>query len=244
LRKATWEEYERLAAKRGERSVPRIAFLEGVVELMTPSWPHESLKTRIGRLVEVWCLEHDIEFSAGGSWTLKSKKTQRAVEADECYIFGNVTDPKRPDLAIEIERTSGGLDKLDIYRKIGVREVWFWRKGRISVHELVGQQYVERLHSVGLPGLDLVHLASFLDHPSTSAAIKSRDSGDELSPSRSAIPGRKPYFAIHARTVLRVMSSTAAVREMFHPVWASASIRRSRSDPAASLGIEVPRALT
>jgi hypothetical protein len=81
-------------------------------------------------------------------------------------------------------------------------------------------------------------------HTSTSAAIKSSDSGDELSPSRSVAPGRKPYFAIHARTVLRVMSSIAAVREMFHPVWASASIRRSRSDPAASPGIHVPRALT
>ena len=53
LQDVAWEDYERLLELRGERSVPRIAFLDGVVELMSPSLPHESLKSRIGQLVEV-----------------------------------------------------------------------------------------------------------------------------------------------------------------------------------------------
>lgn len=34
-------------------------------------------------------------------------------------------DAERPHLAIEVVWTSGGLDKLDVYRKLGVREVWY-----------------------------------------------------------------------------------------------------------------------
>jgi hypothetical protein len=37
--------------------------------------------------------------------------------------------------------THGGLDKLEIYRGLGVREVWFWPEGRIEVHSLRGGRY-------------------------------------------------------------------------------------------------------
>src|SRR6187549_2356907 len=77
LQDVAWEDYERLLELRGERSAPRIAFLDGVVELMSPSQPHESLKSRIGQLVEVWCLEKDVEFRAAGAWTLKNKRQRR-----------------------------------------------------------------------------------------------------------------------------------------------------------------------
>ncbi len=38
-----------------------------------------------------------------------------------------------PDLAIEVIWTSGGIDKLESYRGLGVGEVWFWREGRMEV---------------------------------------------------------------------------------------------------------------
>jgi Uma2 family endonuclease len=66
--------------------------------------------------------------------------------------------------------TSGGLSKLEIYRKLGVREVWFWRKGKITAHVLRGDAYLEAVASEALPGLDLTLLASVLDRPTTSAA--------------------------------------------------------------------------
>src|SRR5216683_198276 len=49
---ATWADYQRLMEMRGDKSVPRLAYLEGALEIMTPSRPHESLKSMIGRLVE------------------------------------------------------------------------------------------------------------------------------------------------------------------------------------------------
>src|SRR4051812_27582888 len=94
LRDAAWSDYQRVLELRGERPVPRLAYLKGVLELMSPSREHESLKSLIGRLVEVWCLERGVVFSAHGSWTLEDKKTERGLEPDECYVFGELRDPE------------------------------------------------------------------------------------------------------------------------------------------------------
>ena len=42
----------------------------------------------IGQLVEVYCLEHDIEFSACGSWTLEDKAVDRGAEPSERAAVG------------------------------------------------------------------------------------------------------------------------------------------------------------
>jgi Uma2 family endonuclease len=172
LQDVAWEDYERLLELRGERSAPRIAFLDGVVELMSPSLPHDSLKSRIGRLVEVWCLEKDVEFRAAGAWTLKNKRQRRGVEADECYIFGTEPKPRRPHLAIEVVWTSGRMDKLEIYRRIGVSEVWVWRNERLSVHVLRGGAYEAAPASEVLRGIDLDELVQYLDRPTDSQCIR------------------------------------------------------------------------
>jgi Uma2 family endonuclease len=169
---AAWSDYERLIELRGDRPVPRLAFSKGVLELMSPSREHEALKSLIGRLVEVWCDERGIDFNIYGSWTLESKEAERAVEPDECYVFGDERDPQRPHLAIEVIWTSGRLDKRDIYRALGVRELWFWRKGRLTAHLLRGDAYEEIAASEVLPGIDLVQLTSFLDRPTMSQAIR------------------------------------------------------------------------
>jgi Uma2 family endonuclease len=172
LRGAEWSDYQRVLELRGERPVPRLAFLEGALQLTTPSREHETLKSLIGQLVEVWCLERGVEFSAAGSWTLEDKASERGVEPDECYVFGASRDADRPDLAIEVIWTSGGLDKREIYRALSVREVWFWRKGRLTAHALRADGYEEITASEVLPGIDLSELCRFLDRPTASQAIR------------------------------------------------------------------------
>lgn len=172
LHGVSWADYERILAVRGDASVPRLNYVEGELELMTPSWPHESIKRRIGQLTEVWCLERGVEFSAGGAWTVKKKKAKSGLEPDECYVCGPVKGAKRPDLAIEVVWTSGGVSKLEGYAALGVKEVWFWRRGRISVHVLEGNGYVDSASSRVLPGIDLVQLASYLDRETDSRAIR------------------------------------------------------------------------
>ena len=171
LRGVSWEDYERLLEMRGDRSAPRICFLEGTVEIMAPSRDHEGIKSWLGCLVEVYCLETGVEFRTYGSWTIKERREDRGVEPDECYVFG--TDPAdRPHLAIEVIWTAGGMDKLEIYRRLGVSEVWIWRRGRIQVHTLRGDQVEPVPASVVLPGIDLEELASYLDRPTTSQAMR------------------------------------------------------------------------
>lgn len=173
LREVSWTDYERMLALRGERSVPRLTYLRGTLEIMSPSRSHESIKSVLGRLVEAWCLEHDIDFSPYGSWTLKDEEKERGAEPDECYVFGSDPDPERPDLAIEVIWTSGRIDKLEVYRMLGVREVWYWRRGRITPYVLRGERYHAAKRSKALPTLDLEVLASFVDlAPPVSAAVR------------------------------------------------------------------------
>jgi len=154
LRDITWADYQRHHLEtRGDHSAPRFAYLEGVLEIMSPSLTHENLKSMIGRLVEVWCLEKGVEFRA-------------------CYVFGEVSDPQQPDLAIELSGLQAASTRWRFTRKLEVREVWFWRRGRLTVHALRGDTYQEAPHSDVLPGIDLADLARFLDRPTTSQAIR------------------------------------------------------------------------
>lgn len=172
LHSVSWADYQRILRTRGDGPGPRIAYLDGELELMSPSLPHEGIKSVIGRLVEVWCLEHEIEFRTAGSWTLGERRKGAGVEPDECYIFSPAKKPERPELAIEVIWTSGRLDKLEIYRRLGVREVWYWDRGQLTVHSLRGDKYVRSSRSRVLKGIDLAQLASFLDRPTTSQAIR------------------------------------------------------------------------
>ena len=173
LHGVTWADYLRLLEVRGERSTPRLTYVEGTLEIMSPSRTHDEIKSYIGRLVEAWCLERGVEFTPYGSWTLTNEQAERGAEADECYIFGPAPKRKKqPDLAIEVIWTSGGVDKLEVYRKLRVREIWIWQEGHIQVHLLRGARYVGSGVSEALSGIDLDQLLSFLDRPTASQAIR------------------------------------------------------------------------
>ena len=165
LPNANWSDYEAALKMRGESSAVRISYLEGVLEFMSPSRDHEMLKKKWARLLEAYCEELGIDLHAFGSWTLKKRKKERGAEPDECYSLD--ADAKVPDVAIEVIWTSGGLDKLEIYRLLGVREVWIWQRGKISLHSLRGDNYERIQTSQFLPQIDLALLTRLLNEPST-----------------------------------------------------------------------------
>jgi len=166
-----WSHYETQLALRGERPVPRIAYLEGTLERVRPSKDHERIKSTIGRLIEAYALERDIDLSPYGSWTLKNAPKQSGSEPDECYLVGD-QNRDTPDLAIEVVWTSGGIDKLEIYRRLGVGEVWFWKDSKIQVHVLRDERYERVERSALFPDLDVNLLCSLLDHPTALQAVK------------------------------------------------------------------------
>lgn len=167
-----WEGFERLVELRGERSAPRFAYLDGTVEIMSPSHGHEGTKSFIGHLVESYCLERGIFVRGFGSWLVKRKPKRAGVEPDECYVFGKGRrETRRPDLAIEVTWTSGGIEKLEIYRRLGVPEVWFWEDDAISVHVLGPNGYESRARSECLPDLDLALLCRLAHHETFNEAV-------------------------------------------------------------------------
>ena len=172
LHGVSWEGWQAQLRLRGDKSAPRLTYLDGSMELMSPSKDHERIKSYLGRLVETYAMHHGIDLSPYGGWTLQEEVKNAGLEPDECYILGENQDLERPHLAIEVVWTSGGLDKLEAYRRLGVREVWFWRKRRLTVHELQGEAYVERTTSVAFPGLVPADLLRFLDLPTVTQAMR------------------------------------------------------------------------
>jgi Uma2 family endonuclease len=172
LRGVTWDGFDALITVRGELR-PRMAYLDGAVEIMSPSRGHETIKSCLGHLIAEFCLEGDIPFSAYGSWLLEDRSDQAGAEPDDCYVFSR--DPKskdRPDLVVEVVWTSGGLDKLEIYRRLAIGEVWIWKADAISVHVLGASGYEPRPTSECLPHLDLSLICQLAQIEPMSEAVK------------------------------------------------------------------------
>jgi len=169
VRGMRWSDWVRHQEARGDSSAPRLAYLDGALQIMSPSRHHERLKSMIGRLVETWAFEKGIELLPLGSWTLEDRAQNAGAEPDECYQIG-AEERERPDLAVEVVWTTGGLSKLEIYRRLRVPEVWTWRRGNLHVHVLRGDAYEEQPGSEVFPELDLALLLSLLGEPTVTAA--------------------------------------------------------------------------
>jgi Uma2 family endonuclease len=168
-----WQDYETLLAIRGDRATPRLTYLEGDLELMTPALEHETAKTLLGRLIETYAEERGLDLQGCGSWTVRAPAKGRGVEPDECYVLGVWTEPPAvPDLAIEVVWTSGGIDKLEVYRGLGVPEVWFWQNSALRIHHLEDDAYVERPRSRLLPDLDPNLIVRFMGYRSQIQAVQ------------------------------------------------------------------------
>jgi Uma2 family endonuclease len=170
MNNVSWETYEAIGAAIGDAPGLHLTYLEGTLELMSPGTLHEWVKSTVGRLVEVFAEETGIDISSYGSATFRKKVKERGVEPDECYVRDE--GQKMPDLAIEVIFTSGSIDKLDVYAGLGVREVWFWKNGKISAHWLRAGGYEEKKKSRLLPGIDIAELEELLTSGTQSYAVR------------------------------------------------------------------------
>lgn len=156
----SWQAYEKLVALLNNNSHYRIAYLSGTLELISPSRSHELDKKAIARLLEAYFEENRIPFWGLGSTTFRKEDEQAGKEPDDCYCIG--TDKEFPDLAIEVVYTSGGVDTLEIYKRLDVREVWFWQNNQFQVYCLPDNDYQQQSKSQLLPDLDLSQLAQYV----------------------------------------------------------------------------------
>jgi Uma2 family endonuclease len=153
LSDVTWETLEKLDKDMAGTGA-RLTYLDGLLEIMAPlSDDHETPKKTCAQLIEAYLRVKRIRFYASGSATLGLKAIGARKEPDESYCLGE--RKSIPDLAIEITVTSGGVDVLEIYRRIGVREVWFWEDGVIAVYVWRSTGYELVHQSELLPDLDM-----------------------------------------------------------------------------------------
>lgn len=151
----------------------RMTYLEGALEIMSPSRRHEGYKTRIARLLELFALERGIPLSGYGSTTFRKAMAERGLEPDECYVLGrDLTDDDYPDIALEVIITNPAIDKLEVYRGLGVREVWVWYSGSFRIFALTASGYEPRDRSELVPALDFAELAAFAEDTDQLGALQ------------------------------------------------------------------------
>ena len=56
----------------------------------------------------------------------------------------------------------GGVDTLEIYRRLGVGEVWIWQNNQLQVYCWQDDSYQQQPASKLLPDLDLTLLAQYV----------------------------------------------------------------------------------
>ncbi len=155
----TWDALERLDVEL-EGTGARLIYLDGFLEIMAPlSEEHEEPKSTVSLLTEAFMRERGIRFYVRGSTTLGKREDGARREPDEAYSLG--AKKLMPDLVLEITVTSGGINKLEIYKRLKVPEVWFWEDGMISVYCLCEEGYEKVAQSSLLPDLDLALLAQY-----------------------------------------------------------------------------------
>ncbi len=146
-----WKQFESILQDLGEKRRSRIAYLNGVLEIALSLPEGEKIKVLIRDFVQVLMDEMEIDFEGFGSTTFKRIDKLAGLEPDDCfYIQNNVAmrgirkldmtiDPP-PDLAIEVDVTS--KTKFDVYRVLGVPELWLYDQ-ILKIYILRDGDYVE-----------------------------------------------------------------------------------------------------
>jgi Uma2 family endonuclease len=180
MRGVGWKGYSTLLRLRGERSRPKMVYLDGDVFLMTTSFPHEFLKKRLGHLVMVVVEELDIPCIPSGETTFRRKKRRGGAEPGESFYLANLEpirakggkknislrrDPP-PDLAVEAVYTHDAEAAVEVYRRFGVPEVWVCEVEALHILALQPDgRYAEVPNSVAFPFLAASEVFGWVSRP-------------------------------------------------------------------------------
>ncbi len=179
IRDIGWKGYLTLLRLRGERSVPRMVYLDGTVLLESFAFPHEQLRIRLGRFVMDVVVDLDIPCIAAGSTTFRRRAKRGGVEADESDYLASVervrgkknlhlrTDPP-PDLAIEAVYGHDADAAIEVYRRFRVPEVWVSDETELVILVLQPSgKYAASETSASFPFLRAAEVSDWVHRPAT-----------------------------------------------------------------------------
>ena len=189
LEDVDWRFYEMLLGQVGDRHV-FITYDLGRLELMSPSWRHDTRSRLLGLLVTLVADALNVPIKGGGSTTFRRENSEAGLEPDQCFYIRNIDrisgkdeidlsqDPP-PDLAIEVEISRRLLQRQGIYERLGVPELWRDDGRRIRVY-LLGRdgKYRQSARSLSFPSLpvnklgDLMEMSRTLDDTAWVRAVR------------------------------------------------------------------------
>lgn len=174
LHDVSWDFYERLLDEIGDRPI-RVAYDEGVIEIMSPLFEHENPGRFICRMIETQSLLRGMRITSGGSTTFRRADLLKGAEPDGCYFIKSAAamrgkkgrwNPKKdppPDLVVEVDVTSASIPREPIYAALKVPELWRWDGKRIVCRALKAGRYETVARSLAFPFLEVARLKRYLD---------------------------------------------------------------------------------
>ncbi|HEV3004823.1 MAG TPA: Uma2 family endonuclease [Pirellulales bacterium] len=167
----SWDTYLSLSNCSGTGPV-QLAYDQGMLEIMAPSYYHELMSQFIGRLVGILTEELGMGIRSGGSTTMRSEWSRRGAEADQIYHIRRAAavrgrrefDPTLPpDLAIEVDLTASSSSRLPIYSTLGIPEIWRYDGERLTILGRADDgEYRPIDESLSFPKLTAVELEPYL----------------------------------------------------------------------------------
>ena len=142
----TWAEYISL-----DLPSKRVSFRNGVITIVSPGRNHELIGDYIRLIILAYCRNLNIPIFTFNQTTLK-EEGKEGKEPDVAYCFG--VDKEKPDLAVDINLTSGSIDDLTQYQYLNIPEVWLWENNKIRLFVYGDSGYLELTISNFLPKLN------------------------------------------------------------------------------------------
>lgn len=159
----SWHDFTTLLEDLGEKRHTRLAYYQGLLEIMSPLVLHEKPNRLITDIVKtiLECQERDWEDF--GSTTLKWPRIA-GIEPDTCFYIQNATlmradknldlsQSPPPDLAIECDLTSRTV--IDAYHALQVPEVWIYANEELTIYLYSRDSYHNSQQSQIFPGLPI-----------------------------------------------------------------------------------------
>jgi Uma2 family endonuclease len=175
LHGVSWREYTRMLRAFAERPGYRLTYDRGTLEIMSPLFEHEADAELLGRFVFVLTEELGLPLQSGRSTTLRRRRMHRGLEPDHSWWIAHEprvrgkrridlrVDPP-PDLAVEVDVTRRSLNRMAIYARLGVPEVWRLDSRRGLTFQVLqpNGRYAEQAHSPTFPLFTPADLMPFL----------------------------------------------------------------------------------
>ncbi|MDZ8185872.1 MAG: Uma2 family endonuclease [Nostoc sp. ChiSLP02] len=152
LQNISWQTFKAMLADMGCERNKRLAYDNGIVEIMNPLMPHENSNRLIEGFVLVLCEEFGLEVKSAGSLTMTRDDLEQAAEPDSSFYIQNEflvrnkenidlnIDPP-PDLLLEVEYSKSKINKLILYAAMGVPEFWRYNGTVLRIYTLNNGQY-------------------------------------------------------------------------------------------------------